>query len=55
MAQGEVFMDMLMDQYKHEEWIQLEDPNSGQPAGRLMLSLHWIHSKRKFLQDILRI
>lgn len=49
---------MLRDQYKHDEWIQLELPGSrGIPeqAGRLRFNLHWIYSRRKFLQDILRI
>lgn len=54
-GQGEVYLDMLLDQYKHDEWLQLVDLYRGDPAGRLLLNLHWIHSKRKFLQDILRI
>lgn len=56
LGQGEVFMELLRDQYKHDEWIQLEMPGrNGEAAGRLRFNLHWIHSKRKFLQDILRI
>jgi C2 domain len=56
LAQGEVYLEILRDQYKHDEWVQLETPNrKGEPAGRLLFNLHWIHSKRKFLQDILRI
>ena len=55
LGQSEVYLDNLMDQYKHDEWIQLEDAQTSEPAGRLRLNLHWIHSKRKFLQDILRI
>lgn len=46
---------MLRDQYKHDEWVQLEDPGTRLPAGRLLFNLHWIYSKRKFLQDILRV
>jgi hypothetical protein len=56
LGQGEVFIELLRDQYKHDEWIQLEVPQrNGEAAGRLHFSLHWIHSRRKFLQDILRI
>lgn len=51
LGQGEVYLDILKDQYKHEEWIQLEEPGSrtGAQAGRILFNLHWIYSKRKFL------
>jgi len=44
---------MLKDQYKHEEWFLLEGGKS--TSGKVRLNLHWIHSRKKFLQDILRI
>jgi hypothetical protein len=28
---------------------------TGAPTGSVRINLHWIHSRRKFLQDILRI
>lgn len=45
---------MLKDQYKHEEFLELED-NRGNITGKLRVSLHWIHSKKRFLKDILNI
>lgn len=58
LGQGEVYMELLKDQYKHDEWVQLEIPTArgtAEPSGRLRFNLHWIHSRRMFLQDILRI
>ncbi|CDW87383.1 c2 domain containing protein [Stylonychia lemnae] len=52
-GQCEVYMDGLIDQYKHDEWFQLE--NQGNYFGKIRMTLHWIHSRRKFLQDILKI
>jgi hypothetical protein len=45
----------LNDQYKHDEWFQLENDNGRSQTGKIRLNLHWIHSRRKFLQDILKI
>ena len=45
---------MLVDQYKHDEWLELENEKR-QLTGKIRLTLHWIHSRKKFLQDILKI
>ncbi len=47
-------MDALADQYKHDEWLEIENEKR-QLTGKIRLNLHWIHSKKKFLQDILKI
>ena len=45
---------MLVDQYNHDEWLELENEKR-QLTGKIRLTLHWIHSRKKFLQDILKI
>ena len=47
-------MDFLNDQYKHEEWIDLGN-DEGVQTGSIRVVLQWIHSRRKFVQDILRV
>eukprot|EP00347_Sterkiella_histriomuscorum_P014348 403361215 len=49
----EISLDQLNDQYKHDEWFQLE--NGRNLTGKVRLNLHWIHSRKRFLQDILKI
>lgn len=53
---GECFisLDMLRDQYKHDEWFDLANQQRNL-SGKIRLNLHWIHSRKKFLEDILRI
>jgi len=50
----EIPLDVLVDQYKHDEWLELENEKR-QLTGKIRLTLHWIHSRKKFLQDILKI
>lgn len=57
---GECEVDLkdLFDQYKHDEWFSLILIQGGRNAintGKIRLTLHWIHSRKKFLQDILNI
>ena len=52
-GQAVVFLDILEDQYKHDEWFNLDD--KGVQTGKIRINLHWIHSRRKFLLDILKI
>lgn len=49
-----VSLDILRDQYKHDEWFDLVNRQRAL-TGKIRLNLHWIHSRKKFLQDILRI
>ncbi len=45
-----IILEKLWDQYKHDEWFELE--GSG---GKLRLNLHFIHSHIKFLKDVLEL
>lgn len=53
-GETDVPIDVLNDQYKHDEWLEIENEKR-QVTGKIRLNLHWIHSKKKFLQDILKI
>lgn len=50
----EVPLDVLVDQYKHDEWLEIENEKR-QLTGKIRVTLHWIHSRKKFLEDILKI
>jgi hypothetical protein len=57
LCSGLTYIDGFKDQAKHEEWIELRDEsgrNNIQGAG-LIVTFHWIHSRKKFLQDILQV
>jgi hypothetical protein len=43
-------LENLKDQYKHDDWFNLANPNNpNQINGKIRLTLHWIHSRKKFL------
>eukprot|EP01017_Pseudomicrothorax_dubius_P003436 TRINITY_DN10494_c0_g1_i2.p1 TRINITY_DN10494_c0_g1~~TRINITY_DN10494_c0_g1_i2.p1 ORF type:complete len:418 (+),score=72.10 TRINITY_DN10494_c0_g1_i2:281-1534(+) len=44
----------LRDQQKIEEWFDLLDRNGAKTRGRIRLTLQWIHSRVKYLSDIIR-
>lgn len=48
-----ISLDNLKDQHKHEEWVNIY--NGENYVGKLKVQLHWIHSRKLFLQDILKI
>ena len=50
-----ISLENLRDQYKHDEWFDIATNNQRNLTGKIRLNLHWIHSRKKFLQDILRI
>jgi hypothetical protein len=47
-GETDIPLDVLVDQYKHDEWLELENERR-QLTGKLRLNLHWIHSRKKFL------
>lgn len=51
-GQCEIPLDALVDQYKHDEWFEIEN-QKGELTGKVRLILHWIYSKKKFIQDII--
>jgi len=55
LGQCEVYLDSLLDQYKHDLWLQLEEPKRQEVAGSIRINMNWMHSRRKFLQDVLRM
>jgi hypothetical protein len=45
-------MGKLRDQQRHEEWFDLFDKSGVGTRGRVKLSLQWIHSRVKYLVDV---
>ena len=54
-GETQIPLETLQDQYKHDEWFMLENPKNAALGGKIRINLHWIHSRRKFLEDILKI
>ena len=51
---GESIVDLnnLRDQYKHEDWFDLQGPKG---ICKLKVNLHWIHSRAAFLKSLLDV
>lgn len=53
---GEVSIPIsrLKDQYRHDEIFDLQDLNGHPVSGKIHLVLQWIHSRVKYLSDVVR-
>jgi len=53
---GEVIIPVsrLKDQYRHDELFDLHGINGQPVSGKVHLVLHWIHSRVKYLSDVVR-
>lgn len=53
---GEVIIPVsrLKDQYRHDELFDLQDMSGHPVSGKIHLSLQWIHSRVKYLTDVVR-
>lgn len=44
-------LNLLVDQTKHDQWLELVD-DKGQPVqGRIRLMLHWVYSKVQYFSE----
>lgn len=47
-----VYLQDLRDQFKHQQWFELSDPETDRPSNaRIHLSLQWVYSQSQFLND----
>ena len=53
---GEVTIPVrrLRDQYRHDELFDLHDPRGHPTSGKIHLVLQWIHSRVKYLEDVVK-
>lgn len=53
---GEIIIPVsrLKDQYRHDELFDLHDISGHPVSGKIHLSLQWIHSRVKYLNDVVR-
>ena len=47
-------LSKLKDQYRHDEWFDLYDRSGHLAGGKIHLILQWIHSKAKYLSDVVK-
>ena len=47
-------LSKLSDQNKHEDWFNMYEKDGILSKTQLFLSLHWVHSRVKFLSEIVR-